>query len=71
MLSRQTTLMTGIWITILPFLGFPSSWKTVLLAVTGLSLVARYFFGRVSVSAPQEVVKEDERIFVDNGHMVS
>jgi arginine exporter protein ArgO len=34
-----TLLFIGIWIMILPFLGFPTSWKKVLLIVTGLFVV--------------------------------
>lgn len=29
----------GVWIAILPFLGFPGSWRTVLLVLTGLLIV--------------------------------
>jgi hypothetical protein len=29
----------GIWIAILPYLGFPYSWKDVLLTLTGLGII--------------------------------
>ena len=32
-------LILGIWVTILPYLGFPSSWKDVFYTLTGLGLV--------------------------------
>ncbi|MDD5721333.1 MAG: hypothetical protein PHT16_02720 [Candidatus Pacebacteria bacterium] len=32
-------LFLGIWITILPYLGFPYSWKDVLTTLSGLGLV--------------------------------
>lgn len=32
-------LVLGIWVTILPFLGFPSSWKDILFTLSGLFLV--------------------------------
>ena len=32
-------LAFGIWVTILPFLGFPYSWKNVLVAITGLGII--------------------------------
>ena len=32
-------LILGIWITILPYLGFPYSWKDVLTTLSGLGLI--------------------------------
>ena len=29
----------GIWVAILPYLGFPYSWKTVLFTLTGLGII--------------------------------
>lgn len=39
-MSKDTTLVVlGVWITFLPYLGIPSSWKTTLFVLTGLILV--------------------------------
>ena len=32
-------LILGTWVTILPFLGFPNSWKDILFSLTGLGLM--------------------------------
>lgn len=32
-------LLLGIWVAILPYLGFPSTWKNVLFFLTGLVLM--------------------------------
>jgi hypothetical protein len=32
-------LIIGIWVAILPYLGFPYSWKDVLFALTGLVII--------------------------------
>ncbi len=32
-------LVLGIWVAVLPYLGFPYSWKDILFLVSGLSLV--------------------------------
>ncbi len=32
-------LFLGIWITILPYLGFPYSWKDILTTLSGLGLI--------------------------------
>jgi len=39
MRRERILLLIGIWVAVLPYLGFPSSWKTVLLSLTGLGLV--------------------------------
>ncbi len=39
MRRARTLLLIGIWITILPYLGFPYSWKNVLFTLSGLGLV--------------------------------
>ena len=32
-------LFLGIWVAVLPYLGFPSTWKSILLSITGLGLI--------------------------------
>jgi len=32
-------LILGVWIAILPYLGFPYSWKSVLYTLTGLAII--------------------------------
>lgn len=39
MKKARTLLILGIWVTILPYLGFPYSWKKVLFTISGLGLV--------------------------------
>ncbi len=36
---QRVILISGIWVAILPFLGFPNSWKTFFFFVTGAGLV--------------------------------
>ncbi len=35
---QRAILISGIWVAILPFLGFPGSWKTFFFFVTGANL---------------------------------
>lgn len=37
--KARTFLIFGIWIAILPYLGFPISWKKTLFTLTGLFLI--------------------------------
>jgi len=39
MQKARIFLFLGIWITILPYLGFPYSWKDILTTLSGLGLV--------------------------------
>ena len=39
MKKARILLTTGVWVAILPYLGFPFFWKNILLTITGLALV--------------------------------
>ncbi len=39
MSKARILLILGTWVTILPYLGFPNSWKDVLYTLTGLGLI--------------------------------
>jgi hypothetical protein len=39
MRKAYSLLLMGIWVTVLPYLGFPYSWKDILTAITGLGLI--------------------------------
>jgi hypothetical protein len=39
MRKARIFLVLGIWVTILPYLGFPYSWKDILSTLTGLGLI--------------------------------
>lgn len=38
MKKARTLLVLAIWVAILPYLGFPQSWKNILFTITGLAL---------------------------------
>ncbi len=39
MRRERILLILGIWVAILPYLGFPYSWKNILFTISGLVLV--------------------------------
>jgi len=43
MQKARIFLFLGIWITILPYLGFPYSWKDILTTLSGIGLVYASF----------------------------
>jgi hypothetical protein len=44
MLKARILLALGTWVTILQYLGFPSSWKDVLYVLSGLGLIFLSYF---------------------------
>ena len=39
MRRERILLFLGIWVAVLPYLGFPSSWKSILFSASGMALV--------------------------------
>lgn len=38
-INEKTIIIAGVWLVILPYTGFPGSWKTVFIIITGLILL--------------------------------
>ncbi|MCX6752184.1 MAG: hypothetical protein NTZ87_01645 [Candidatus Nomurabacteria bacterium] len=58
-------LILGIWIAILPYLGFPDSWKNVLATLSGLGLmIISYIFYKENKA--RETKKETFDNFSEN-----
>lgn len=66
MRKERTLFIVGVWVAILPYLGFPESWRKVLFLITGVALVylAYLFYAEAKI----RLSKEENRIksFVDN-----
>lgn len=39
MKKERTLLFTGLWVAVLPHLGFPESWRKILFLITGLFII--------------------------------
>lgn len=66
MRKERTLFILGLWVAILPFLGFPNSWRRVLFVITGfLLLYLAYLF---YLETKSRLLKVDNRskTFVDN-----
>ena len=57
MIKSRRTFFLGIFIFLIPFLGLPSSWKTGLVIISGLILVAL----SVRVSLPKKNIRSRQR----------
>lgn len=65
-MSKEMTIMVlGVWVMILPQLGFPSSWRAVLLFITGFLIVVVGFLLRKQALAA-EGKHTEHRSFVEN-----
>jgi len=61
MRKARIFLMLGIWISILPYLGFPYSWKNILFTISGLIVIyLSYIIYRESkITEKKEVISEN------------
>ncbi len=57
MITNRRTLLLGIFIILIPFLGFPSLWKTFLIIVSGVILVR----SSLSITLPKKIQKRVPR----------
>lgn len=66
MRKERTLLILGIWVMILSYLGFPSSWRSALFILTGLALVylSYIFYKQAKARMPKD--EGVMRSFVDN-----
>jgi hypothetical protein len=66
MRKERTLFFIGIWVAILPYLGFYESWRRVLFIITGLSVI--YLAYLFYLEAKARIDKDENRIksFIDN-----
>lgn len=66
MRKEKTLFVLGLWIAVLPFLGFPNTWRKVLFVITGFCVMylAYLFYLEVKIRLVKEI--ERSKTFVDN-----
>jgi hypothetical protein len=68
MIHKKSTFFLGLFILLIPFLGFPSFWKTMLIFISGVSLISL----SVKVYLPRKNTKPRHKkekitpVFVEN-----
>ncbi len=66
MRKEKTLFLIGLWIIILPFLGFPTNWRKALFFITGLAIIyLAYLFYLETKTRLSKFIKQDES-FIDN-----
>ncbi|MCE9517644.1 hypothetical protein K8Q96_01420 [Candidatus Nomurabacteria bacterium] len=66
MRKERTLFILGLWVAVLPFLGFPNMWRKIFFVITGLALV---FLAYLFYSQTKKRILKDDReskAFVDN-----
>ncbi len=66
MRKERTLFIVGIWVAILPYLGFYESWRKTLFMITGVAII--YLAYLFYMEAKNRINKNENRIksFVDN-----
>lgn len=66
MIKERKLFLIGIWVAILPFLGFFESWRKILFVITGIGIIylAYLFYNEAKLrnSKDENVIKS----FIDN-----
>jgi predicted MFS family arabinose efflux permease len=66
MRKERSLFVIGVWVAVLPFLGFPNSWRSIFFVITGIGLIClAYLFYNQS---KQRILKTttESKTFVDN-----
>jgi hypothetical protein len=66
MRKEKTLFIIGLWVIILPFLGFPNNWRTVLFFITGLAIMYLAYLFYLEVKARLAKNADQSKTFVDN-----
>lgn len=62
MISNRRTLFLGIFVILIPFLGFPSAWKTFMILLSGLTLVSFSVNITIPKKIPRRIVRRKENV---------
>jgi len=65
MSKEMAVIASGIWVAVIPYLGIPGSWRTILTMLTGLVIVSLGFFLRAEVLS-RGSHRSRHHLFVEN-----
>lgn len=66
MRKEKTIFIIGLWIIVLPFLGFPTNWKTVMLVMTGIALIYLGYLFYMEAKDRLSKIENQTESFIDN-----
>lgn len=62
MITNRRTLFLGIFIAIIPFLGFPTAWKTFVTLASGIFLISSSVNITIPKKIPKRIVRRKETV---------
>lgn len=65
MSKEMTIIALGVWVVIVPYLGFPGPWRTGILVMTGLCVVVVGFLLRAQTIS-KGTHRDNNHLFVEN-----
>lgn len=66
MRKEKTLLIIGLWVLILPFLGFSIFWKKILFSITGLAILYLGYLFYLEAKNRLSKDMDHSKTFVDN-----
>ena len=66
MRKEKTLFIIGIWVMILPFLGFPNNWRKVFFLITGLAIMYLAYLFYLEFKNRLSKEENNSKTFVDN-----
>ncbi len=66
MRKEKSLFIIGLWVLVLPFLGFPSSWKVILFEITGIIIIYLAYLFYLEVKIRLDKDDSQTKSFVDN-----
>ncbi len=66
MRKERTLLILGIFVAVLPFLGFPNSWRKLFFVIVGFAIIYISYLFYKQVKARQSNTSNQSKTFVDN-----
>lgn len=66
MRKEKTLFIIGLWVIILPFLGFPNNWRKILFVLTGLAVMYLAYLFYLETKARIARITNQSKNFVDN-----
>ncbi len=66
MRKERTLLIIGLLVAVLPFLGFPNSWRKVFFVILGFALVYLAYLFYKQAKARMSINSNHSKTFVDN-----
>lgn len=66
MRKERSLFLIGLWVIVLPFLGFPNSWKITLSFLTGILIIYIAYLFYLETKERLSKINNEEKSFVDN-----